>query len=162
MKQSRSKLILQYVIGILIPLAVGGLSAFLTRKNMKLPESIKMPSLSPPPMVFGIVWAILFILMGIGSVMVYRELKATRTRDKTALWIYLAQLVVNFAWNIAFFNFRAFLFTFLWLILLEVLIIWMIYEFYKINPFAAVLQVPYALWVAFAGYLNFSIWILNR
>lgn len=78
-----------------------------------------------------------------------------------ALTVYGLQLVVNFFWSIIFFNMQAYLFSFIWLIILWLLIIWMIFKFKKISPLAAYLQIPYLLWVTFAGYLNLMIYILN-
>lgn len=152
-----SKKIKPYLISIIIALGVGGLSAFFTRGNMNFYETIVKPPLSPPMIVFPIVWGILFTLMGISSAMIYKE-----ENNRTALFVYAVQLVVNFFWSIIFFNMQAFLFAFIWLILLWLLIIWMIYEFYKLNQTAALLQIPYLLWVTFAGYLNVMIYLLNR
>ncbi len=150
-----------YAIGIIIPLAVGGLSAFLTRESMDIYESIEQPTLAPPAILFPIVWSILYILMGIGSVLVCRS--DAPAEDKTrALAVYGLQLAVNFFWSILFFNMRAFLASFIWLLLLFVLITVMIVRFARISKPAAWLQVPYLLWVSFAGYLNLMIYLLNR
>ncbi len=155
------KKIKTYAIGILIPVAVGLLSAFLTRESMDVYQSIVKPKLAPPGILFPIVWTVLYILMGIGSVLVYNSV-ANEKDKKQALIIYGLQLAVNFFWSILFFNQRAFLASFLWLILLWILIIAMILSFKKINKTAAWLQVPYFLWVTFAGYLNLMIYLLNR
>lgn len=150
-----------YVIGILIPVAVGLLAAFLTRDSMDIYKSIVQPPLAPPAILFPIVWSILYIIMGIGSALIYNS--AADEKDKTqALFVYALQLAVNFFWSILFFNVRAFLFSFIWLLLLWVLIIVMILRFSRINKVAAWLQLPYLLWVTFAGYLNLAIYILNR
>ncbi|MBQ1982942.1 MAG: tryptophan-rich sensory protein [Clostridia bacterium] len=150
-----------YIIGILIPLAVGLLSAYLTRDSMDLYESIVRPALAPPGIVFPIVWTILYTLMGIGSAMIY-NIDAPEQDKSRALTLYGLQLVVNFFWSILFFNQRAFLTSFVWLLLLWALIVAMILSFRKINKIAAWLQVPYLLWVTFAGYLNLMIYLLNR
>lgn len=149
-----------YVIGILIPIGVGLLSAYLTMGNMDIYESIVRPDLAPPAIVFPIVWTILYVLMGIGSVIIYNS-NANENDKNKALLIYGLQLVVNFFWSIIFFNQRAFLLSFIWLILLWVLIVAMIISFGKINKTAAWLQIPYLLWVTFAGYLNLMIYLLN-
>ena len=150
-----------YIIGILIPLAVGLLSAYLTRDSMDLYESIVRPALAPPGIVFPIVWTILYTLMGIGSVMICNT-DAPEQDKSRALTLYGLQLAVNFFWSILFFNQRAFLTSFVWLLLLWALIVAMILSFRKINKIAAWLQVPYLLWVTFAGYLNLMIYLLNR
>ncbi len=150
-----------YVIGILIPVGVGLLSAFLTRGNMDIYDNIITPPLSPPGILFPIVWTLLYVLMGIGSTMIYNS-NVTNKDKEQALLIYGLQLAVNFFWSILFFNKMAFLLSFIWLLLLWALIIAMILNFGKINRTASLLQVPYFLWVSFAGYLNFVIYLLNR
>ncbi len=150
-----------YAVGLLIPLAVGGLSAFLTRKNMDIYESITKPSLAPPSIAFPIAWTVLYILMGLGSVMIYNNSIKNIGKRNRALTVYGIQLVINFFWSIIFFNLHEFLFSFIWLIALWALIILMIAFFAEINKSAAFLQIPYLLWVTFAGYLNFMIYLLN-
>lgn len=151
-----------YVISVLIALLVGGLSALLTSGSMDIYGTVNTPPLSPPAIVFPIVWTILFTLMGISSAIVYVKGKEEDIDISSALGIYLLQLAVNFFWSIIFFNMRAFLFAFIWIILLWLLIVAMIKRFYEISPLAAYLQLPYLLWVTFAAYLNLAIYILNR
>ncbi len=155
------KIFKTYLIAILIPLAVGGLAALLTRGNMMLFDEIVKPPLAPPPILFPIVWTVLYILMGIGSARVYLK-KDTMPREATnALRTYAVQLFFNFFWSLIFFNLRTFLFAFIWLIALWGLIIVMLFEFYKIDKPAAIINIPYLLWVTFAAYLNLAIYILN-
>ena len=149
-----------YLISIFIALAVGGLSAFFTRGNMDIYSTINMPPLSPPAFLFPIVWSVLFILMGISAAMIYNA-DAPKRDKSTALKIYALSLAVNFSWNIIFFNLRTFGFAFFWLLLLLFLIILTIVKYNKIDKIAAYLQIPYALWVTFAGYLTAGIWWLN-
>lgn len=155
------KKIKPYVISVLIALAVGGLSALVTRESMDIYSQIVRPRLAPPGYIFPIVWTILFVLMGISSALVYVKAKESPTIQKTGLGVYALQLAVNFFWSVLFFNFQAFLVSFLWLILLWILIVIMILRFHKISPLAAYLQIPYLLWVTFAGYLNWMIYMLN-
>lgn len=156
-----SKLV-PYVVSVAIALAVGGLSAFLTRGSMNIYSDIKTPPLSPPGFLFPIVWTILFILMGISAAMIYTSENGTKEERSSALKIYAASLAVNFTWSIIFFNFRAFLTAFAVLLLLLFLILRTIGAYKKIVPLAAYLQIPYALWVTFAGYLNLGIVLLNK
>ena len=151
--QNRSSLI----IAILIPLAVGSFSALISG-NMSLYSTINKPAFSPPSIVFPIVWTILYVLMGISSYIIYSSDSADKTR---ALKIYALQLFFNFCWNILFFRYNLYLLSFLWLVILIVLICIMIKDFYKINPAAAYLQIPYLLWCIFAAFLNFSIYTMN-
>lgn len=151
-----------YIISILIALGTGGLSAFLTKNSMEVYKNINQPPLAPPMILFPIVWLILFILMGISSAIIYTQRSTNPREALSGLIIYGLQLIVNFFWSIIFFNMQAYLFAFIWLLLLLVLIIMMILQFRKISPLAAYLQIPYLLWVTFAGYLNIMIFLLNR
>ncbi len=148
------------IISILIPLVVGGLAALLTRGNMMLFEEIAKPALVPPAWVFPVVWSILYVLMGIASYLVYEE-KTPVKAVKNALTLYFVQLAVNFFWSIIFFNLRAFLFAFYWIVLLWILVIVVMVLFWRIKKAAGILFLPYALWVTFATYLTYAIYLLN-
>ena len=146
------KKIRPYVISVVIALAVGGISALLTMNNMDLYSKIEQPALAPPPWLFPVVWTILYVLMGIGAALVYnrKDFKPEETRN--ALIIYAVNLALNFFWSIIFFNLEAYLFAFIWLVALWIVIIAMIISFRKVSPVAAYLQIPYLIWVTFAGY----------
>lgn len=143
------------IIFILIPLIVGFLGNLLGGST-DIYNQIKTPPFAPPGFLFPIVWSILYILMGISSYMISKE-----KESKKALTVYFVQLGVNALWSLFFFRLNWFFFSSLWLVLLLCLIIYMIYEFYKLNKTAAYLQIPYSLWVTFALILNNSIYILN-
>ena len=145
------------VISILIPIAVGSISALLSG-NMDIYSTLNKPPLSPPGFIFPIAWTILYILMGISSYIIYMSQSPNREK---ALKIYAVQLAINFFWSILFFGFSQYFISFLWLVLLIAVIIVMIREFYQISPLAAWLQIPYLLWCLFAAYLNFMIFRLN-
>ncbi len=157
-----NKKIRSYIIAILIPLAVGGLSALLTSGGTEFYETVAKPSLSPPGIVFPIVWTLLYTLMGISSGMIYNSESGTQVMRNNALAVYALQLVINFFWSIVFFNLKAFLPAFLLILVLWVLIGIMIIRFYKINKTAALLQIPYFLWVSFAAYLTLMVYLLNK
>lgn len=144
-------------ISLLFPLIIGISSAILTRDAMQTFEQISKPPLSPPGILFPIVWTILYLLMGLSFYLVWSSGGLT----KRALFFYSAQLFFNFFWSIWFFGQGWYLFSFVWLLILWILILGTILSFYKINRIAAWLLLPYLLWVAFAGYLNFSIYLLN-
>ena len=146
---------------IAIPLLVGGLAALLTAEIMTTFNTLEKPPLSPPGWLFPVVWTILYTLMGISAYLVANGNAAPIDKAK-ALAIYTYQLAVNFLWSIFFFNFEWYLFSFVWIILLWILVFIMIRQFYKISRFAAYLNIPYLLWITFAAYLNFGIWFLNR
>ncbi len=142
---------------LILPLAVGGIAAFLTRDGMRLFETVEKPPLSPPGWLFPVAWTILYLMMGAASYLVLVSEKSGRT----ALTVYGIQLLVNFFWPVFFFNLEQFFFAFLWLVLLWVLIWITLILFYRIQKPAGLLMIPYLLWVTFAGYLNLSIYLLN-
>ena len=149
-----------YALWILLSEAVGAVSGWVSRDGMRYySEAVAQPPLSPPPIVFPFVWGILFLLMGIGAARV--ALTPASPQRSSGLNLFVSQLIVNFFWSIIFFNFRAFLFAFIWLLLLLFFIIKTVLAYRPISPLAAYLQIPYLLWVAFAGYLNFGIFYLN-
>lgn len=145
------------ILCLVLPLAVGGLSAFLTQDSMKMFETIQKPPLSPPGWLFPIVWTILYLFMGIASYLVLTSSKSSQT----SLTLYGIQLVFNFIWPLIFFNRQQYLFAFIWLILLWILILATIIQFDLISKPAKYFMLPYLLWVTFAGYLNFAIYLLN-
>ncbi len=153
------KKLISFIICIFIPLAVGSLSAFLTKDAMSNYGQIIKPDFAPPPMIFPIIWTILYVLMGISSYIIY---SSDSSMKQSALNWYAIQLLFNFIWSIIFFNLQNYLFAFIWLIALIVCICIMMIKFYKINPVAAYLQIPYMLWCIFAAYLNYSIYLLNK
>ncbi len=156
MNENRKKL----PICIAIPLVVGGLSAWLSREGMRGFAALDKPPLSPPGWLFPVVWTILYVLMGLASYLVLTSGRDRRSVNR-ALLPYGAQLGVNFFWSIIFFDLSLYLFAFLWLVLLWALILATALRFYRISPAAGHLMVPYLLWVTFAGYLNFGVYLLN-
>lgn len=158
--------VVELIIAILIPLLVGGLSAFLTKDAMVMFDAIKKPPLSPPGIVFPIVWSILYVLMGVARYSLYNldEQKLSEEQIKFrnyTLVVYDIQLFFNFFWSIIFFKFSMYKFAFLWLIILWVLVFIFIKNALKLNKISAYLMIPYLLWITFAGYLNVAIAILN-
>lgn len=149
------------IICIIIPLIVGIISGFLSRGSMETFQLLNKPPLSPPGWIFPVVWTILFILMGISSYLVFTSSQGAET-VKRALIIYALQLTINFFWPIFFFRFELYLFSFMWLVVLWVFILITIILFYRIVKPAAYFMIPYMLWVTYAGYLNLSIYLLNR
>ncbi len=150
-----------YVISILIALLVGGLSALSTKGSMDIYKTLNSPPLSPPSVLFPIVWSILFVLMGISAALVYVKGTKEGKEIKKALTLYSVNLIMNFLWSIIFFNLRMYLFSAIWLVGLIIVIYLMIKEFKKISPISAYLQIPYLLWCIFALYLNIGIYLLN-
>ena len=156
MKSDKNRLI----IGLAIPLVVGGAAGLLTMNSMEAFEALNQPPLSPPGWLFPVVWTVLYVLMGIASYLVSVS-DAPHEEKARALWTYGIQLAFNFLWPIAFFNLKWYLFAFLWLVILWILILITALRFGRIRKPAGYLLVPYLLWVAFAGYLNLGIYLLN-
>jgi len=121
---------------------------------------LRQPPLSPPMWVFPAVWTALFLMMGLASYLVYTS-GGRRGEKRSALWVYGLQLLVNFGWTIFFFNLSWWLFAFFWLILLWAMILAVTVQFHRVRPLAGLLMVPYLAWVAFAGYLNFGVYLLK-
>ena len=156
MKNDKKRLI----ICLAIPLVVGGAAGLLTMNSMEAFEALNQPPLSPPGWLFPVVWTVLYVLMGIASYLVSVS-DAPHEEKARALWTYGIQLAFNFLWPIAFFNLKWYLFAFLWLVILWILILITALRFGRIRKPAGYLLVPYLLWVAFAGYLNLGIYLLN-
>ena len=150
-----------YVWSILLTLAVGTLAGFLIRDDVTFyNQFVAKPALTPPAWICPVVWTILYVLMawGLARVLVRTEARAART---PVLTLYAAQLFFNFFWSILFFHVRAYLFSLIWLVMLWLLILAMARAFSRVDRTAAYLQIPYLLWVAFAGYLNLMVFLLN-
>ncbi len=146
-----------YIKSILVPVLVGVIVGVIISPFMDY-GSLEKPPLAPPGIVFPIVWTILYVLMGVS----YGILKSNKLTDRSIDKIYYVQLLVNALWSIFFFVLKCRLFSFIWILLLAVLILVMIVRFYEKNKIAGLLQIPYLLWVLFASYLNFGFYILNR
>ena len=131
-----------YAKSILIPVILGGLVGFLISGFMDYKE-LKQPLFAPPSILFPIMWTILYILMGIS----YGTLSVKGLNDSNIKGIYYIQLFVNLMWSIIFFILKWRFFAFIWIILLDILVILMI--------------IPYLLWILFASYLNLAIYLLN-
>lgn len=118
------------------------------------------PALTPPSWIFAPVWTTLFALMGIAVFLVWQ--RGWRRKDvRVALGVFVFQLCLNTAWSIIFFGFKNPGFALFEIILLWFAIVWTIIFFARISKAAAVLLVPYIVWVSFAAYLNYMIWMLN-
>lgn len=148
------------ILCLLVPLLTGALSAFLTRNAMEQFERLNKPPLSPPGWLFPVVWTILYLMMGAASYLVRRSGGPRRAVDE-ALTLYAVQLGFNFLWTILFFNMGRYLFAFFWLAVMWVLILAAALRFYRLSKTAGYLMVPYLLWVAFAGYLNLGVYLMN-
>lgn len=139
---------------------VGALSALFAGGNFSVYDSIIKPPLSPPAIVFPVVWTVLYALMGISVYFIYTS-GSEKSQRKRSYTIYIVQLLFNFLWSIVFFRFKAFTLSSVVIIILLISIILMILNFYKVRKISAYLNIPYILWVLFAAYLNIATAILN-
>ncbi|MBI2644242.1 MAG: tryptophan-rich sensory protein [Candidatus Wildermuthbacteria bacterium] len=122
--------------------------------------ALEKPALNPPGWVFGPAWTTLYALMGIAAFLIWR-MGWERKEVKMALGVFGIQLFLNAIWSIIFFGFQSPGWALVEIVSLWLAIVWTIIVFYKISKPAAYLLVPYILWVSFAAYLNYAIWILN-
>lgn len=156
----KGKNILTLLICLTIPLVIGSISGILTADNITTwYVTLNKPSFNPPNYLFGPVWTLLYLLMGVSLYFVWQAPASVDKRN--ALVIFAIQLALNFVWSFLFFEFKQ-----LGVALAEILLLWAcilatILLFSRINKTAAYLQIPYLLWVSFATLLNFSIWQLN-
>ncbi len=140
-----------------LPLVLGFLvSSFINTYDVY--SNLIKPSISPPRMVFPIVWSILYLIMGYSS---YLISISKNSKKNESLYLYYLQLFVNLSWSFIFFEQGNYLLSFIWIVLLIVIVIIMIKSFYEINRLSAILNIPYLIWLLFACYLNFYIYLLN-
>lgn len=155
------KKVIACIICLFLPLLVGGISARLTAADIPIYNDLLIkPFFNPPGYLFGPVWTILYLLMGVSLYLVWDSPQSALR--KKALIIFAVQLAANFLWSILFFSFHL-----LFISSIEILIIWalilnMIFTFSKIKKVAGWINIPYLLWVSFASLLNISFWWLNR
>ncbi len=147
-----------FALALALPLGLGFLSGLLTSNDVSLYTSLNLPPLAPPGAVFGPVWALLYALMGLGSYLAFS--KGGPLSGRTLL-CYGLQLVLLFFWPLFFFKWSMPLVALLLLVLLFVVSLCTARQFYKAAPIAGLLQLPYLLWLLFAGYLNLAIVLLN-
>lgn len=148
-----------YILFSAIALGTGGLAGWLTSDALRTvyPHLEKSP-LNPPGVVFPIVWSVLYVLMGVGLA---RVVIRRRPGTAWAAFLWAVQLAMNFGWTLIFFREQAFLAALIWLAVLWAVILAMTLVFHRLDQAAGWLQIPYLAWVAFAGYLNYAVWVLN-
>lgn len=139
---------------------VGVVSALLSGGFGNFYDKFTPPPLLPPSWLFPVVWTVLYAVMGFSAYLIYSS-EANQSDKTKALKIYWAQLAVNFLWSIVFFRFEALWLAVAVILVLLALIVMMIAEFRKISPLAALINIPYLLWVAFATYLTIAIAVIN-
>ena len=140
---------------ILIPLGLGFITSLLIKTDLY--NEIIKPEFSPPKIVFPIVWTILYILLGLSNYLINKDKK-----EEVKNLIYYIGLAINLIWPFIFFNAKEYFLALIWLVLLIFFVILMIIEYFKKNELAAYIQIPYILWLIFAFYLNYNVFILNK
>lgn len=147
-----------YLIGIGAAELVGLLARLFSGAGDAFYGTLKQPPLAPPGWVFPVAWAILYAMMGAASYLVYGSDSEQRS---SALALYAIQLAVNFSWTLVFFRFRLIGAAAAVLILLNVLLVLTVVQFWRVHRSAGILMLPYLLWTLFALYLNLGVWFLN-
>lgn len=145
-----------YFKAILIPLVVGGIVGVIMSGSIDY-NTLKQPPLAPPGSLFPVVWTLLYILMGVS----YGLLEEKGKLDDKAKIVYSVQLGINALWSIIFFVLKLRLFAFIWIILLDIAVVIYILTLYKRDKTAGLLQIPYLVWISFATYLNYAVYLLN-
>lgn len=140
----------------------GALGSIFTIPNISTwYAELNKPFFNPPNWIFGPVWTLLFLLMGIAIFLILETKNVDKNKKKIAQVLFVVQFFFNFLWSLLFFGLNSTILGFIGIIILLPLIIATTISFYKINKKAAYLMLPYILWVFFATILNFSILILN-
>ena len=146
---------------IMMPIIGSLIVGFVTKNSMNIYDALKKSILTPPNLVFRIVWISLYTLMGIAAYRIYMHNKQGKD-DHGGYFDYLVQLLISFLWAIIFFNLRLYGISFILISILLILIIITTIKFFKNDKISGILMIPYILWVLFAGYLSFYIWIFNE
>lgn len=155
------KNVIRFIASVALPLVLGGIASFFTASSVKTWfDTLEKPSFNPPSWLFGPVWTVLYIMMGIAFYLVWTKATDERVKQR-AFTFYFVQLALNFAWSFLFFYAKQPGWAFIDIVALWLLIIATIYWFGKAYKPSAWLLVPYLAWVSFASVLNFSIWQLN-
>lgn len=158
---TRSKKIIALVVCVLLPVGLGFLSSTLSGNIRGSYESMAQPPLSPPGWVFGVVWPILYVLMGVASWLVFTQDGAQRAPKTRALVAYGVQLALNFLWSIVFFGADAMWAAVALIVVLDAAVVLTMVFFSRVSKPATWLLAPYLLWILFATYLAVATAVLN-
>jgi translocator protein len=149
------------LINLIIPVGGGALVGYLNRNSFEVYKNLEKPFFSPPAIVFPIVWTVMYILMGIAAYRFYMKNKI-KVLNRDGYFYYIVQLLCNFAWIFLFSSFRLYGLSFLLIIVIIILILIVTLKFLRLDKIAGVLMFPYIIWLAFAGVLNYFVWMLNE
>ncbi|MFA6296946.1 MAG: TspO/MBR family protein [Candidatus Paceibacterota bacterium] len=152
---------IKLIIAILISEIIGSIGSIFTISSIgRWYTTLARPELAPPNWIFGPVWTTLFALMGIASFLVWQK-GLENKKVRTALVLFIIQFTLNILWSFVFFWLHNPGGAFIEIIFLWIAIFATIISFFKVSKCAGYLLIPYILWVSFAGYLNYMIWVLN-
>ena len=154
------KKILSVLKSVLLPVLVGILSGLLIRNNTDYYEVLIKPPFALPGMYFGVIWGVLYILMGIALYFFKTSGAPEKAIADGKLYFYI-QLALNFLWPIVFFNFKLQFTAFVVLVILFIFVAITLTKFYKESKISGILLIPYLAFLIYAGYLNFAVWFLN-
>ena len=155
-------MLIKAIVCILLCLSAGGIgSAFTASAIPAWYATLVKPSFSPPNWVFAPVWTLLYIMMGLAAAIVWQK-GLQNPVVRTALVVFLIQLILNLIWSFLFFGLRSPLYGLVDILFLWTMILVTIAQFSKVSTLAAALLIPYILWVTFATGLNLGIFLLNR
>ena len=146
------------IIITVITFIVGTFFSFFTMNSIDTFKELSKP-INVPGVLFPIVWSILYLLMSISC---YLIVQSNDKDKKEGIILYAIQLVINSLWTLIFFGLGAYLLSFIWIIILLIVVIIMLAKFYNINKIAMYINIPYVLWLLFAAYLNLGIYLLNK
>jgi len=153
--------IFKLVASLILTLGVGAIAGIFTSSAVTgWYATLHKPSFNPPDWLFGPVWTVLYIIMGISLFMIW-NLEPSKERN-IALLLFMVQLIVNFCWSFIFFHFKLIGPALFDIIILWISLVVMLILFYMIKPLAAYINIPYFLWVSFASVLNGAYYFLNR
>lgn len=144
----------KFIFYVFLPLILGSIVSLLFDTSSY--SLLNKPPLSPPKIIFPIVWSILYLLMGISYYIISYE-----KNNKKVSVLYYLQLALNIIWPILFFKFNLYFLATLDIIFIIITLVNLIYEMYKINKTSGILNIPYLLWLLFAFYLSFGVYLFN-
>ena len=153
--------IISFITLIALPIVGGLLVATITKDSFIIYKSLIKGPFFPPGWIFGVMWTIIYILIGFASYRVFMRLKEEK-KSYFELSAYFIQLILNFLWPIIFFKFRLYGLAVIEIVILIIFIIITTIKFFKIDKLSGVLFIPYLIWTFYATYLNVVIWILNE
>lgn len=158
--EARQFSLLKVLIFIITIEIIGWLSSILAGDVREIYNGLILPNLSPPAYLFGIVWPILYTLIGISGYLIYKN-RVSKTDQVLNYVLFILQLFLNFIWSIIFFAQSSYWLGFIIILVLDLVVFLCIIQFWKTSRTASLLLIPYFLWIIFASYLTFSVAMLN-